>query len=61
MSPRCSESNRALIETHMKKYTYKDIKTGKKVTSDKPLKDPRLKLVAVIKDGRMKANEITKK
>jgi hypothetical protein len=45
----------------MKKYTYKDIKTGKKVTSDKPLKDPRLKLVAVIKDGRMKANEITKK
>lgn len=45
----------------MKKYTYKDIKTGKTVVSDKPLKDPRLKLVAEIRDGRMKANEIKKK
>lgn len=45
----------------MKKYTYKNKKTGKKVFSDKPLKDPELVLIAQVKDGIMRRKEINQK
>lgn len=45
----------------MMKYTYKDKETGKKVYSDKPLKDKKLVLVTAIRDGQMKANKIQQK
>jgi hypothetical protein len=45
----------------MKKFTYKDIKTGKKVFSDVPIKDENLRLVAQVRDGKMKANKVTQK
>lgn len=45
----------------MRKYTYKNIKTGKKIFSDIPLKEKDLILVAVIKDVRMKSNEVKQK
>lgn len=45
----------------MKKYTYKNIKTGKKVYSEKPLKDPDLVLVTQMRDGMMRAKEINQK
>jgi hypothetical protein len=45
----------------MKKYTYKNKKTGKKIHSDIPLKDKDLVLVAQIKDGMMRSKEINKK
>ena len=41
----------------MKRYTYKNKKTGKVVTSDKPLKDPELVLVSRTADGSMKGSE----
>lgn len=45
----------------MKKYIYRNKKTGKKVYSDKPLQDKDLVLVTQIRDGRMKSNEVTQK
>ena len=45
----------------MKKYTYKNKKTGKKIFSDKPLKDPELVLVVQLRDGMMKKKEVTQK
>lgn len=41
----------------MKKYTYKNKTTGKTITSDKPLKDKNLVLVAQIRDGQIKSND----
>lgn len=40
----------------MKRYTYKSKKTGKVVTSDKPVKDADLVLVSRIADGSMKGS-----
>ena len=45
----------------MKKYTYKNLKTGKKIYSDEPLKGKDLLLVASIADIKMKSNNITQK
>jgi len=40
----------------MKRYTYKNKKTGKVVASDTPLKDPDLVLVSKLADGSMKGS-----
>lgn len=45
----------------MKKFTYLNKKTGKKVYSDRPVKDPDLVLVKAVRDGRMKSNEVVQK
>lgn len=45
----------------MKKYTYKNKKTGKRIESDMPLKDKNLVLIAQIRDGQMKNKDIRKK
>lgn len=45
----------------MKKYIYKNKKTGKKIESDTPLLDKNLVLVSQIKDGKMKSAFIIKK
>ncbi len=41
----------------MKRYTYRHKKTGKVVTSDKPLTDPNLVLVTALRDGSMKGSQ----
>jgi hypothetical protein len=48
-------------QTPMNKYIYKSKKTGAKVYSDKPLKDPDLKLVREFRDGKIKTNKVIKK
>lgn len=45
----------------MKRYTYKNTKTGKRVQSDKVLTGKDLVLVAVIRDGQMKGHNIHQK
>lgn len=45
----------------MKKYTYKNKKTGKKIYSEKPLTDKDLVLVAQVRDGQMKNKEVNQK
>ena len=45
----------------MKRYTYKNRKTGKKVQSDKPLTNADLVLIAQVRDGQMKGKRITQK
>lgn len=41
----------------MKKYTYKNKKTGKTIQSDTPLKDKELVLVSAIRDVKIKAGD----
>lgn len=41
----------------MRRYVYRDKRTGKKVYSDIPVKHDRLVLVAAVKDGQMKQHE----
>lgn len=41
----------------MKKYTYKNKITGKKIQSDTPLKDKNLVLVMQTRDGQIKSND----
>jgi len=45
----------------MTNYTYKDKKTGKKVFSDRPIKDPKLVLVCQVRNGQMNSNKTVKK
>lgn len=45
----------------MKKYTYIEIATGKKVYSDIPLDPALYKEVTKIRDGRMKSSEVNQK
>lgn len=45
----------------MIRYTYRNVKTGKKVYSDKPLKHPDLVLVRQVRDTRMKSGEAVRK
>jgi hypothetical protein len=43
------------------KYTYKNKKTGRTVTSDVLLKDRNLVLVSQVRDGKMKSFEVNQK
>jgi hypothetical protein len=45
----------------MKKYIYKNKKTGKKIYSDKLLDDNNLVLVSQLKDIKMKSGEVITK
>lgn len=45
----------------MKKYTYKNKKTGERVDSDVPLKNKDLVLVTQIRDGKIKSSKVIKK
>lgn len=45
----------------MKKYTYRRKDNGTIVQSDVPLKDANLKLVKMIRDGKMKSAEVSQK
>lgn len=42
----------------MKRYTYINKRTGKKVYSDKPINDPRLVLVTKLADTQMKKSQV---
>ena len=41
----------------MKRYIYKNKKTGRKIESDKPLKDENLVLIMQVRDGQIKSND----
>ena len=45
----------------IKKYTYRNKETGRRIQSDTPLKDKNLVLVAHIRDGQMKGHNIRQK
>ena len=45
----------------MKRYTYRNKQTGKRIQWDTPLKDKNLVLVAHIRDGQMKGHNISQK
>lgn len=41
----------------MKKYIYKNKKTGQRIESDKPLNDKNLVLIMQVRDGQIKSND----
>ena len=42
----------------MKKYVYKNKKTGIRIQTDKPLNDKNLVLVSQVKNGMIKSNKV---
>ena len=45
----------------MYKYIYRNRKTGIKVYSTKPIKNPNLELVSQFRDGKIKTSKVIKK